>query len=215
MDLRQTWQQSQGNGKEKLEDFLPGKGLDHSSTHPLHHLRRNMFFGFIWAVLISLGYLVLMFVFPMWPIIAGLAVVLAFNLYFMLRSYRLYRQLPALLNGHNSLRQGLEQFYGAFMETNRLTMFAAKFVYPVAAAAGFMLGGVLGSGKSLETLFQKPVFPLSMIGVAVLITPFALKLAARLTEAAYGKYLRQLKDHLDELVAMNVDPEQGLMGTEG
>lgn len=213
MDPRLTWQRS--HGKEKLEDFLPGKGLDHGSRHPLRQLRRNMFIGFVWAVLISLGYLILMFVFPIWPVVTGLAVVLAFNLYFLLRSYRLYRQLPALLSGHNSLLQGLEQFYEAFMETNRLTMFAAKFVYPVAAAAGFMLGGVLGSGKSLELLFRKPVFPLTMVGVAVLITPFALKLAARLTEAAYGKYLRQLKDHLDALKAMNADPEQGLMGTEG
>lgn len=207
MDLRQTWQQSQEHGKERLEDFLPGKGLDHGSRHPLHQLRRNMFFGFIWAVLISLGYLILMFIFPIWPVVAGLAVVLAFNIYFLLSSYQLYRQLPALLNGHHSLRQGLERFYEAFMETNRLTMYAAKFVYPVAAAAGFMLGGVLGSGKALETLFQKPAFPLIMIGVALLITPFALKLAAWLTEAAYGKYLRQLKDHLDALKAMNTEPE--------
>jgi hypothetical protein len=80
-----------------------------------------------------------------------------------------------------------------------LQMFSAKFIYPFAAAAGFMVGGMVGAGKDIGVLFSKPVFALSLVGAMVVFTPIGIWISRKLFAMSYRKYLDQLKALITEL----------------
>ena len=62
-----------------------------------------------------------------------------------------------------------------------------------------MMGGIWGSGKSLELLFTKPVFPISMIASAVVFSFAGIWLARKMFGISYKKFLDRLKENIDQL----------------
>ena len=73
------------------------------------------------------------------------------------------------------------------------------YVYPIAIAGGFILGGVEGSGKSVEAFLYNPKI-LIFLGVTLLLLVPACYYGARwMYNYAYGKHLKNLKLSIDEL----------------
>ena len=154
--------------------------------------------GMVMGVIITLGYGLLIFYFPYWQVQLGLLIVSAFNIWIMLASYRLYNSIdPTLSQGNvlQTLKMHHQQFTAWFKQQLRM----AVFIYPVAAAAGFMLGGAVGSGKDVGAFLSKPfVWVALAICVAVLV-PLGLLLAKYMNRKAFGRYVDELKEHIDEL----------------
>jgi phosphoglycerol transferase MdoB-like AlkP superfamily enzyme len=199
MDLKNIWQQSNEDDRDltKLLDSARLKNLQ--SKLPLGKLRQHLLYGMVWAVVITVGYGVIFVIFPIWQVHIALGVVIAFNLYVIVDSWKLYRKTPATILPTHSLKEELTFHYESFQRWWAMQQKISLFVYPVAAAGGFVLGGVSGSGKTVEEfLYNGKVLVALAIAVAILV-PACYFLARWMFYYAYGKYIKQLKATLDEL----------------
>jgi hypothetical protein len=140
-----------------------------------------------------------MIFYPYWQVILGFSIVLTFNIVFILQGIQLRKQLPLSVDAGHSMLHEMKVHHAAVTKWIENQMYAARFVFPVAAASGFMMGGIWGSGKSLEQLFTKPIFPISMIISAVLFSFAGMWLARKMFGISYQKFLDRLKVNIDQL----------------
>jgi hypothetical protein len=199
MDLDKIWGEL---GKEPVEGVLI-KGQQQlknvKSLHPLIEVRNNLRITNIWGIVISIGYIVLMIFYPYWQVILGFSIVLTFNIVFIFQGIKLRKQLPLSVDAGHSMLHEMEVHHAALTKWIENQMYAARCVFPVAAASGFMMGGIWGSGKSLEQLFNKPIFPISMIISAVLFSFAGMWLVRKMFGISYQKFLNRLKVNIDQL----------------
>lgn len=199
MDLDKIWgelgKEPEGGGlinnQSKLNEV--------KSLHPLVEVRNNLRITNIFGIIISLGYILLMIFYPYWQVLLGFAVVLTFNIIFIVQGIRIRKQLPLSVDAGHSMLQEMKVHHAAVSKWISNQMYAARFVFPVAAASGFMMGGIWGSGKSLGELFTKPVFPISMAISAVVFSFAGMWLARKLFNMSYQKFLDRLKENIDQL----------------
>lgn len=200
MDWEKTWKQLESGNKDELESyFKSGKPLKNTGRHPLQQIRRSLMITSVWGIVISAGYVFLMFKFPFWQILLGFSIVLIFNIYSVVKGLQLRTSIPSNISGDSSLLAEMERQYKAVTDWIRAHKMTAIFVYPVAAATGFMLGGVLGSGKPLDLLFTRNFFWISLIISAIAMTPVAYYLSKLMVRVTYDKHLKKLKENIDEL----------------
>ena len=199
MDLDKIWGEL---GKEPVAGGLI-KGQSQlknvKSLHPLVDVRNNLRITNVWGIVISIGYIVLMILYPYWQVLLGFSVVLTFNIVFIVQGIKLRKQIPRSVDAGHSMLQEMKMHHSAVTKWIDNQIYAARFVFPVAAASGFMMGGIWGSGKSLELLFTKPVFPISMIASAVVFSFAGIWLARKMFGISYKKFLDRLKENIDQL----------------
>ena len=199
MDLDKIWgelgKEPVGGGLIKGQSQLKNV----KSLHPLVDVRNNLRITNVWGIVISIGYIVLMILYPYWQVLLGFSVVLTFNIVFIVQGIKLRKQIPRSVDAGHSMLQEMKMHHSAVTKWIDNQIYAARFVFPVAAASGFMMGGIWGSGKSLELLFTKPVFPISMIASAVVFSFAGIWLARKMFGISYKKFLDRLKENIDQL----------------
>lgn len=185
--------------EEIFEQLLQQKSFLHEgSATPLRKLKRNLKIGIGYGLIISLLYGVLIYMFPLWQIQVGLLVVTAFNFWIMYHSYQLIKKINAYDPSHNILST-LRSVHAGFKAWFRQQYRMAALVYPVAAAAGYMLGGTMSSGLSIEEFFAKPFVGWALLGVLAILVPSGLLLAKWMNKRAYGRYVDQLSESIHAL----------------
>ena len=199
MDIENIWQQSSGSD-DTLKKLLQQD--DFSKLHsklPLKKLKKNLLMGMIWAVIITIAYITLFFFIHLWQVYFSLGVLIIFNTWIMFESWKLYKQTPSTITPLNSLKQELTNNYDGFQSWWSLQLKVSLVVYPIATAGGFIMGGVLGSGKSVEDFLYNPRM-LGILGITVLVfMPLSYYAAKWVFNHAYGKHLKKLKLLIDEL----------------
>lgn len=198
-DIDKIWQNSD-TGEPVLNNMLNNMNFDKiNSKHPLAKLRRNLLITLGLSVLITLLYAVAMFFVEAWQVILPLMLMIAFNIFVIVGGWHLFKSLPASVTPGNSLMQELERHYNAFMEWWKIQQKLSLFIYPVAAAGGFIYGGMMGSGKAVEEFLYNPYMLSIMAVTSIVLVPFSYLYAKWLFRMIYGKHLKHLKDCIDEL----------------
>jgi hypothetical protein len=150
MDINEIWQQG-GNNDDALNKLLNTTDFKKlQSRLPLKKLKQNLLIGIIWALLITIGYIVLFFVIDIWQVDVALSVLVIFNTVIMLDSWKLYKKTPSTISPSNSLKEELTLHYDSFQRWWAIQQKVSLFVYPIALTGGFILGGTLGSNKPVE-----------------------------------------------------------------
>ena len=199
MDLENIWQQA-GNKDDMLNRILQQKNFDHlHSKLPLKKLKKNLLTGIAWAILITAGYLVLFYFIHIWQVYVALSIVIAFNIWIIILTWRLYKTIQDTITPSNSLKQELQKNYDGFQKWWAIQARLGLYVYPVAATGGFMLGGVVGSGKTVEAFLYRPSILIILVITVAIITPVCYYLAKLMFKYAYGRHLKKLKELIDEL----------------
>jgi hypothetical protein len=85
------------------------------------------------------------------------------------------------------------------MEWQKQSMRVALWLYPFAAAGGFMLGGIVGSGKTPEAFLMNYKIQIALAITIIVLVPLSYLLAKWMTRVAFGVYVDQLKERIDEL----------------
>jgi uncharacterized membrane protein YhdT len=197
-DLKQIWEQDT-NGADMLEQMLKSKSFTRSAIQtPLVKLKRNLALHIGYAIAITLGYAWVIYYFPLWQVQACMLLLITFNLWGIVKSYDLYKNINLEMSDANVLAE-LKKHYNAFSEWKRQSLRAALLVYPFAAAGGFMLGGTVGSGKPVEVFMASPFILIALAIMIVILVPLGYWLAKWMTKVAFGKYVDQLKERIDEL----------------
>jgi hypothetical protein len=199
MDLENIWRQNSGRD-DALNKLLDNGNYNNlQSRLPLKKLKSNLLIGIIWALLITVGYIAMYFFFRIWQVYIALGVLIVFNTIIMLKSWRLYQKTPSTVSPSNSLKEELTMHYNSFQRWWLLQQKMGLFVYPIAAAGGFVLGGTLGSGKPVEAFLYNAKM-LSILGITILVlVPLCYFGARWMFNYAYGKHLKKLKSAIDDL----------------
>lgn len=199
MDLDKIWGEL---GNEAGDSGLikhPAALQDVKSLHPLIEVRNKLRITNVFGIVISVGYIILMLIYPFWQVLLGFSVVLTFNIVFIVQGIKIRRQLPKSVDAGHSMLHEMKLHHAAVSKWIANQMYAARYVFPVAAATGFMMGGVWGSGKTIEQLFTKPVFPIMMIISAMLFSFAGMWLARKMFDLSYKKFLDRLQWNIDQL----------------
>lgn len=199
MDLESIWQQNSG-GDEELNRLLEKGNFNQlPSRLPLKKLKNNLILGIILASGLTLGYIVLIFFITIWQVSLALGVMIVFNTLIMLDSWKLYQKTPSTIMPSNSLKEELTLHYASFRRWWSVQEKMGLFVYPIAVAGGFILGGASGSGEPVESFLYNGKM-LAFLGITVLIlVPICYFSARWMFHYAYGKHLKKLKAAIDEL----------------
>lgn len=199
MDLENIWQQSCGSD-ESLNKMLDQKDFGKlQSKSPLKKLKTNLFQSIIAAVAITMLYVWLLFVIDIWQVGVSLVILILFNLWVCIDSWKLYRNIKLNISTTNSLKTELQKNYSNFQRWWLIQEKLGLYVYPVGATGGFILGGVEGSGKTVEDFLYNPQM-LIILGITLLIlVPLCYFMARWMFNYAYGKHLKKLKATIEEL----------------
>ena len=199
MDIENIWKQN-SSGDDALTQMLNEQ--DFSKVHsklPLKKLKKNLLYGIIYAVLITVFYVVLLFIVHIWQVHIAIVVATLFNIIVGIDSWKLYKSIDENISTSNSLKEELEKNYSRFQRWWRIQERLGLYVYPIAIAGGFILGGVEGSGKPVEAFLYNPKI-LIILGITILIfVPICYYGAKWMFNYAFGKHLKKLKSTIDEL----------------
>ena len=199
MDIQNIWQQSSGSDDSLNSLIQQDNFANLQSRLPLNKLKKNLLMSMIWAIIITAGYIILFFYIHFWQIYLALGVLVIFNSWIMFESWRLYKNTPSLIMTSNSLKDELIINYTSFQRWWSLQLKVCLVVYPIATAGGFIIGGVLSSGKSVEDFLYNPRM-LGILGITILIfMPLSFYAAKWVFNHAYGKHLKKMKILIEEL----------------
>lgn len=176
-------------------------GVRHPSNHPLWKLRRAIRINLGFAVVITLGLLLLMTQLTDLIVLLCLLVVLGFNVWAILTTVQLHRSLPDHIPAERGLLQVMRDHAAAIQHWMFAQKRVALFVYPVAATGGFLLGGASGSGLSPVAFMQRPYMWLILLITLLVLVPLTHRLASWMTRTAFGGHLDALKARIAELEA--------------
>lgn len=199
MDIKNIWQQSEGKD-DMLNRLLQQKDFhNHHSKMPLKKLKNNLLIGIIWASVITAVYITLFFFIGIWQVYIAFITLIIFNTWISILSWKLYKGINENITSSNSLKQELERNYIGFKKWWSIQQKMGLFVYPIAATGGFILGGILGSGKTVETFLYNPKMLSILIITILILVPLCYFGAKWMFNYAYGKHLKKLKVMIDEL----------------
>ncbi len=199
MDWQTIWQQSPGEDDELHRLLHQTKPEKLESKLPLKKLRQALAGGIAFGAVITAFYGVLFFNTPLWQVRVALFIVSLFNLWIMWKSWLLYRHTPPAISPNNSLRQELQKNYDSFQQWWRLQEKVSLFIYPVAVAGGFILGGQIGSGKPVEAFLYNTKVLIALGLCMVILVPACYYLAKWMFNYAYGRHLKKLRQLIAEL----------------
>lgn len=199
MDIENVWQQSSGSDDALNKMFQQKDFSNLQSKLPLNKLKRNLVVGIILAVLITALYVAVIFYVEIWQVYVSLGTLSLFNIFIAYDSRKLYRSINVNISTTNSLKEELQKNYNGFQRWWRIQERLGLFVYPIGAAGGFIMGGVLGSGKPVEAFLYNPKILLILGATIIILVPLCYFGARWMFNYAYGKHLAKLKATIDEL----------------
>lgn len=114
-------------------------------------------------------------------------------------TWKLYKKTNENITPSNSLKQELQKNYNGFKNWWKLQQKVGLFVYPIAAAGGFITGGFWGSGKSVDAFLYNPKMLTILLITVLVLVPICYFAANWMFNYAYGKHLKKLKMLIDDL----------------
>lgn len=199
MSIEKTWKDIDEQSDEALAALLKPQVLERlQSKDPLATIKKNMLINSIWAILIALGYLLIIIYFPFWQTRLCIGFLFLFTCWAAYSTLQEYRNIRLSSPG-NSVLNELERHYNNIKRWMQQQKRAGIFIYPISAAGGFMLGGTMGSGKTVDEIMRKPIMWIALLIVTAILVPCGFYLAKKLSHRAFGRHLELLKKNIDDL----------------
>lgn len=199
MDIQQTWrhlneQQFESGASTPL---AVGNLSRHSSNDPLAALRRNVKINMAFAAAFFLGFCVLFarFSHPYIRITLGILMLVYLTGVFF-TAYRLKR-LPTPPNMAAPMLTVMKAYHDQLRHWINWQQKVALFIYPVAAMAGYLLS--IATRADLDMMLQKTNVLWTLLISMAVATPIGHWLSRRMSKAAFGQYLDQLKANIELL----------------
>lgn len=191
MNEVQNWKQWQPVD-ELLEQVLAAD-RPRVSIHPLSKLQTNLFRHLCWSAVITEAYLLALLLTPYWQVRIGLLAAAVFNGVIIGKGWLLHRELTRMRLADANLLQLLRQFSDKCRRWEKLQYRLAVIVYPLAIAAGYLLGGALATGLPLPYLLRQPLFGGGLPVAVFLLSGAGFFFARRVFHRQFGQYLQQLE----------------------
>lgn len=199
MSIENYWNKIHGQQDDDLSSLLQQPDLSKLSSHnPMIKIKKNLRINMAWGTIICLCYVAIIIYFHIWQVQLAIGTVLLFSLWAVLSAWQVYKKINSPVSAAPLLAE-LKRHYQAINRWMFVQERVGLIIYPVSAAGGFMLGGVLNSGKTLEAFMSKPTVLISMVIVIILLVPVAFYAARWLCRHSFGKHMKALKQNIDQL----------------
>ncbi len=200
MDLLETWQKLE---REKLSKPVEGAvEIRKTSRHPVEQLKAAYMRTTLFSVFFLAGFIVLFFLFEEPLVKVGIGFVVGVYVFFFVVNFGMYRRVGMDFPVDRNLKDALNHTYSYITENIRFQERAALFLYPIGGAAGFMMGGSVGSGD-INSMMMKPSVLILLVVVLVVMTPLCFYLTRWMYKVSYGKCLSDLKTLIEDLERPN------------
>jgi hypothetical protein len=200
MSLEKQWQHINEQGDDDLATLMNNPQLNKlTSQQPLQKIKNNLLINMAWGIAIAICYILILIFFPFWQVRLCIGIVFLFTLWAVGTAYTQYKSIQPFVSSQNSLLAEMKRHHASMMQWMKTQQSVALFIYPISTAGGFMLGGVEGSGKSVEFFMSKPIVQISLVICIAVLVPLAYWLAKWLFNKSFGKHLKTLGENIEEL----------------
>lgn len=200
MSIEKNWKRINEQADDDLSSLLTSPAVTRlSSNNPLFKIRVNLLKNMAWAVFFCMMYLFIVLYYSAWQLQLVFSVILVLSCWTLYKTYIEYKKINTRVSSVDPLLTELkrhEQSITGWMHTQQRSWL---IIYPFCAAGGYMLGGVLASGHSLETFMNKPLAIPTLILLIVLLVPAGYYLARKLFQSSFGNHLEVLRKNIKEM----------------
>jgi len=199
MDIEKSWNDLRPEEQDwdNLVKFSLSKNRE--SLDPLYKLRRNLKMNIGYCILICILYIAAIIYFDLPIFRISILLMLGFTVWGLITALREFKNIKPGINTSHSLLEDMERHYYSISHWMKTQEKVALFFYPIGAAGGFMMGGVLGSGKTVSEFMSKPPVLVAFAVILVVLIPACYYLAKWMNRKAFGDHLGKLKENIDQL----------------
>ncbi|TFF38012.1 hypothetical protein [Mucilaginibacter psychrotolerans] len=195
-----NWKQLESNIDQDLSSMIDESRIPKiRSQNPLVKIKQNLLINMIWGVLICCLYVIVLIRFNYIEVRLCLGLVLVFSLWALITAFIKYRKMHTGILADSSLLQELKHQHSSIVSWMKQQSRVALFVYPISAAGGFMLGGAVGSGKSVALFMNKPLIWIIFLVVIAILVPLCHLLTKWMFKISFGNHLNALQQYIEEL----------------
>jgi hypothetical protein len=200
MSIENTWNNINDDKDDDLSSLLQQKRLSKLSSHnPLQKIKRNLLISMIWGIAICAAYVMIIFYFRIWQVQVSMGLVLLFSVWALYTSYQQYKKIDTAVSSVNPVLLELKRNHQSLTTWSKTQQHVALLIYPISATGGFMLGGVAGSGKSVEDFMGNPFILVALLITLAILVPACYYLAKWMFNYSFGKHLNILQKNIQEL----------------
>jgi hypothetical protein len=206
MSIEQNWKQLGERQDEDLSSLLQVSDLSKLPfRHPLEKIRDRMRLGMIVLSVLITPFIVIMILYPVWPLELAIGVMVAYIAAGLYSCWRLYRGIGNTLLGHRSpgaprsLLDELKQHHHTLVSQQRMSRRLGLVLWPVSILAGLLFGRQLGSDEPLIVFIQRRSTLIEWAVGAVVLVPVFFFLSKSMTKAIYEQDLAVIQHNIREL----------------
>lgn len=196
-DLHEPWEELQREQTLfELDEAFLDTSLKKNSCDPLVRLRKNIGLKLIWIASFSLIFLVLIIITDKIYnriLISPLLITYVIGLVLVFEQYRILK----FVDKSENLSYILKVYYYRIKRIQQYELKVVLFLYPISITAGFVFG--FTEKRSPEEILTDFRLLAILVATNVILLPICYYLARWMDRKAYGDYLDQLKEDIDQL----------------
>jgi hypothetical protein len=196
MDSNENWGELEDPEFDKLLNERSLRNL--KSKHPLLTLRKNLMLNIVYSIIVSSMIIVAIFTFWIWQVQLALVIVSIFNFWYMFQGYKLYEHIKPNISTENNVLYELETHFNKIGQWIKLSEKIALFIYPISIIGGFLLGGVLGSKKSVDEFLVPKILQILLVTI-IILTPTCHYLTKWMNKIMFSNHLKDLAEKIEDL----------------
>lgn len=198
MDLKEIWNATEPSTQQLPQinsvNEIKSKGLKNPLKLAKIKLKQNI----AWSIVVGVIYIPLIVIYQYWQIQLLLGITLIFTIWAIFSAIKLHQSIQSNVSASNLLSE-LVRVKNTLNQWMAVQSKVALFIYPISASGGYFLGGVLGSGRSVDEFLSKPIVIYALIISVLVLTPLCYYLAKWMFKLSFGKVLEKINNLIVEL----------------
>jgi len=186
--------------EQEFESFLGSVQLQQLQTsNPLQKLSKTLLHNMIVESFICIVFIIVIFTIQTLMIKALITILLFFSVWSVHSSYIVYSSIKSKATFPYPVLEEMERHFSNITLWVKKQERAGLYLYPIIVAYGFMMGGAIGSGKSVFEFMGNPNVIFALLAVVVILVPICFYLVRYFNKILFGVHLSALKKNIDEL----------------
>jgi hypothetical protein len=199
MEIEQQWRNLEPED-DILNELIDRVKVSRLKSHGvLSQLKKSLQLSIILSVIITVFALIITLYFSIWQVQLLLLTVDVFCIWTIVISVKLNKKIVLQIDPDVTVLQQLKIIRSAIHDYINIQQKVSLFVYPSSIAAGFLIGGVTGSAKTVDAFLANKAILLFLVGCIAVFTPISYYFAGYLFKLFYGKQMDQLNTVIKEL----------------
>lgn len=197
MNVEEAWKLMHDTSQERIWTIPVEQAMHRKEAHNvLSLLKQRLTWNIAFGLVIAGIYVVLLIRIPEPIFRAGLGIVLGFTFWAIRTAWMEYQSIRPVLPAEQSVVETLEYYRDRLRAWMILQERVARWVYPVAAATGFIWGASVGAEKPIAEVMKHGFMQVALLISSILLAFGGHFLGKWLTKKAFGSILKQIESTL-------------------